>query len=112
MVAVPLEEIAEPKFVDQRRIASVLFGNRKIVVGTVVFLTLLFVALIGGSFVGPKERRTGAFPRKEAPSAAAYLGTTSLGQSVAVQWTQALPNSMKVGLIGATIGTVLGGIIG
>jgi peptide/nickel transport system permease protein len=112
MVAVPVDEIVQPPVADQRRITSVLLGNRKIVCGTVVFLTLLFVALIGGSFVEPKERRTGAFPRKEAPSTAAYLGTTSLGQSVSVQWTQALPNSMKVGLIGATIGTVLGGIIG
>jgi len=82
------------------------------VVGTAVFLVLLLTALIGGTFVEPKERRTGAFPRKQEPSSAAILGTTSLGQSVAVQWTQAVPNSIKVGLIAATIGTVVGGLVG
>src|SRR5690606_37796897 len=36
----------------------------------------------------------------------------SLGQSVAIQLTEAVPNSILVGLIAATIGTVLGALIG
>jgi peptide/nickel transport system permease protein len=111
--AVPVEEIVQaPAETGRRETARLLLRNKKFVAGSAVFLTILLVALIGGLFVSPAERRTGAFPRKEAPSSAAILGTTSLGQSVAVQLTQAIPNSIKVGLIAATIGTVLGGLIG
>jgi peptide/nickel transport system permease protein len=77
-----------------------------------VFLAFLFAALIGGLFVDEAERRTGAFPARQPPSSEAMLGTTSLGQSVAIQMTEALPNSMRVGLIAATIGTSLGALIG
>ena len=112
MAVVPVEEIAHPPVVETRGVWHILLGNRKFVTGSVVFLTILGIALIGSLFVTPAERRSGAYPRKEAPSIDAVLGTTSLGQSVAVQMTQAVPNSIKVGLIAATIGTVLGAIIG
>lgn len=112
MAVVPVEEIAHPPVTEGRGIAHVLLGNRMFVTGSVIFLSILAIALVGSLFVEPAERRTGAYPRKEPPSAEAILGTTSLGQSVAVQMTQAVPNSMKVGLIAATIGTVLGALIG
>ena len=82
---------------------------------TGVFLTIALAALIGGQFVDAAMRRTGAYPPKLAPSfesPALWMGTTTLGQSVAVQWTQAVPNSMLVGLIAATIGTSVGAVIG
>jgi peptide/nickel transport system permease protein len=112
MAVIPVEEIVAPPIAEPRGTVSVLRGNRKFVTGSVVFLAILGIALIGSLFVTPAERRSGAYPRKEAPSAEAILGTTSLGQSVAVQMTQAVPNSIKVGLIAATIGTVVGAIIG
>jgi peptide/nickel transport system permease protein len=110
--AVPVEELVEAPAEAGRETARALLRNKKLVLGSVVFLALLLTALIAGTFVEPKERRTGAFPRKQEPTSAAILGTTSLGQSVAVQWTQAVPNSIKVGLIAATIGTVVGGLVG
>jgi peptide/nickel transport system permease protein len=70
------------------------------------------VALVGGLLVEEGDRRTGAFPARQAPSTEALLGTTTLGQSVAVQWTEALPNSMLVGLIAATLGTLIGAVVG
>jgi len=109
---VSVEELVQPPAVEPSRLTTLLLRNLKFVLGSVVFVTLLATALVGNLFVGPHDRRTGAFHPKQSPSSAAILGTTSLGQSVAVQWTQALPNSMKVGLIAATIGTVLGGLIG
>jgi len=112
MAVVPVEEIAHPPVVETRGVTHILLRNRKFVTGSVVFLTILGIALIGSLFVTPAERRSGAYPRKEPPSMEAVLGTTSLGQSVAVQMTQAVPNSIKVGFIAATIGTVLGAIIG
>ena len=112
MAAVPVEELVEPPVAERGRFAAGLLGNRKFVLGAVVFLSLLAVALVGGLTVEPGERRTGAFPARLAPGEEAILGTTSLGQSVAIQWTEALPNSLQVGLIAATIGTVLGALIG
>jgi peptide/nickel transport system permease protein len=98
--------------VERRQVLSALGGNRKFLIGSSVFLAFLFAALIGGLFVDEAERRTGAFPARQPPSSEAMLGTTSLGQSVAIQMTEALPNSMRVGLIAATIGTSLGALIG
>ncbi len=108
----PIEELTPAPVVEQRRIWTTLRGNRKFMIGMTVFLALGLVAVIGGFFVDPADRRTGAFPARQPPSSEAILGTTSLGQSVAIQMTEALPNSMQVGLIAATIGTVLGAVIG
>ena len=115
MVAAPaitVEEIAHPPVVEPRRFAVVLLGNRKFVLGMVVFVSLAVVAIVGGLLVDAADRRTGAFPARQEPSADSLLGTTSLGESVAIQWTEAVPNSMLVGLIAATIGTAIGAVIG
>lgn len=112
MVAVPVEDLIQPPIIAPRGFARILIGNRKFTLGMVVFLGLTALALVGGLTVDPAERRTGAVPARQAPSAEALLGTTTLGQSVAIQWTQAVPNSIQVGLIAATIGTVIGAIIG
>jgi peptide/nickel transport system permease protein len=114
-VATIAEQPPQPIVLEQRRIISTLLGNRKFVWGAAVFLAIGLTAIIGGQFVDDSMRRTGAYPPKLAPSfdsPALYLGTTTLGQSVSVQWTQAVPNSMLVGLIAASIGTSVGAIIG
>ncbi|MDQ3657388.1 MAG: ABC transporter permease subunit, partial [Chloroflexota bacterium] len=114
MAAVPAvtDELMPLPVIGERRFVSRLLGNRKFVFGMVVFLAIAGVALVGSLGIEPADRRAGAVPAKQPPSAAAILGTTSLGQSVAVQWTQAVPNSLQVGLIAATIGTAIGAVIG
>jgi peptide/nickel transport system permease protein len=112
MAVVPVEELVEQPDLAGRGALAVLFSNRKFTVGTVIFVLIAATALIGGLLVDPAERRTGAFPAKQPPSAEAILGTTSLGQSVAIQWTEAVPNSIQVGLIGATLGTLIGAVVG
>lgn len=112
MAVVTVEELVQPPVVERRGFWVLLRGNRKFMGGTAVFLALGALALFGSLLIEPEERRTGAYPAKESPSADAVLGTTTLGQSVAVQWTQAVPNSMQVGLVAATIGTVVGALIG
>ncbi len=109
---VPVETRAQPPIVERRDYVKLIRGNRKLVFGLIIFFSLGLATLVGSLLVDPGERRTGAFPRNQAPSLEAILGTTSLGQSVAVQMTEAVPNSMKVGLIAATMGTVLGAVIG
>jgi peptide/nickel transport system permease protein len=114
MAAVPAvtDELLPLPVIGERRFVARLLGNQKFVLGMVIFLAIAGVALVGSLGVEPAERRTGAVPARQPPSAAAILGTTSLGQSVAVQWTQAVPNSLQVGLIAATIGTAIGAVIG
>lgn len=112
MAVATAAEVVQPPHPARRGFLTILLGNRKFVAGAAVFLTLLLLALAGSLTVEPNERRTGAFPARQPPSATAILGTTSLGQSVAIQLTEAIPNSMQVGLIAATIGTVFGALIG
>ncbi len=109
------EQPPTPVLIERRSIFSMLAENRKFVWGSAVFLAILIVALVGAQFVEPAMRRTGAYDPKLAPSLespALWLGTTTLGQSISIQWTQAVPNSMLVGLIAATLGTSIGAIVG
>lgn len=89
-----------------------LVRNPKFTTGSIIFLLLLVIALIGGLSVEPAQRRSGALPPRLAPSSEAILGTTALGQSVAVQLTEAIPNSVIVGLVAATVGTLVGALLG
>lgn len=115
MAILPVEEIEEtirPAGAAPPRFWTVLLANRKFVLGATIFLGLLALAVIGNLVIEPAARRTGAYLPNLHPGDKTLLGTTSLGQSVTAQWIQALPNSMQVGLIAATIGTVAGGLIG
>jgi peptide/nickel transport system permease protein len=89
-----------------------LLRNRKFTIGGTVFLTLLFTALIASLFIDPALRLSGSFPTRMPPGEGTLLGTTALGQSVAIQLTEAIPNSVQVGLIAATVGTVIGALVG
>jgi peptide/nickel transport system permease protein len=111
--AIPIETGIAPAVLETRSVGRLLSSNRKFVVGGVIFLTLLIVALIGGIVLGPLALRSGVFPPRLGIGApGAILGTTSLGQNILAQLTQAIPNSMLVGLLAATIGTVVGGLLG
>lgn len=92
--------------------STLILQNRKIVFGGILFLLILGTALAGALMIDPKLRRSGSITRKLPPHAAAVLGTTSLGQSVAAQMTEAVPNSIQVGLIAALLGTVIGSLLG
>ncbi|NPV09378.1 MAG: ABC transporter permease [Anaerolineae bacterium] len=91
---------------------SALLRNRKFAAGLTIFLLIAVVALVGGEFVDPQLRGAGRFPPRLPPSSRAFLGTDTLGRSIAVQMTQAVPNSLQVGLIAALIGTLVGALIG
>jgi peptide/nickel transport system permease protein len=106
--------VSYQKNVDERRqgVFWALLRNHKFVIGSSIFLGLLLIALIGGLTVDLAERRSGAFPARQPPGAEAILGTTSLGQSVAIQMTEAIPNSVQIGLIAALVGTLIGAFIG
>jgi peptide/nickel transport system permease protein len=96
----------------QRGYAGQLLRNRKFLIGVIIFLTLLAVAVVGNLLVDPAQRRTGSFPARLPPGPGGLLGTDSLGRSIAIQMTEAIPKSLQVGLIAAFLGTVLGALIG
>jgi peptide/nickel transport system permease protein len=110
--AITIEESAAGPSAGGRRFISLLLGNRNFTLGSIVFLGIVAVALIASFGISDADRRTGSVPARQEPSSDWILGTTSLGQSVAVQWTEAVPNSLMVGLIAATIGTSVGAILG
>jgi peptide/nickel transport system permease protein len=112
--AIPLEELAPRPVVEARSVGSILSSNRKFLVGACIFVGLLLFAVIVGQLLGPGPLRTGAFPPNRGIGAPGplLLGSTGLGQSILAQLTQAIPNSMMVGLIAAIIGTLVGGLLG
>jgi len=69
----------------------------------IVFVTLVVVALTANLFVQPELRRAGSFPPRLPPGPGRPLGTDSLGRSIAIQLGEAIPKSLQVGLIAATI---------
>ena len=92
--------------------ARLILQNRQLMVGLVIVLSIIGAAIIGTFAYDAGLRRTGAVPRKLPPSASQILGTTSVGQSVAAQMSEAIPNSMLVGLIAASLGTLIGAAMG
>jgi peptide/nickel transport system permease protein len=91
---------------------GLLLRNRKFVLGMSIILGLLALALIGGLLLEPGLRASGSLPARVPPGAQAILGSDSLGRSIAAQLAQALPNSLRIGLIAAALGTLLGAVIG
>jgi peptide/nickel transport system permease protein len=111
---VPVQELVAPPVREARSVGSVLLGNRKFLIGAGIFLVLLVIAVVGSRLVGPLPLRSGAFAAKQGAGHAGLLilGSTSLGQSILAQLFQAVPNSMLVGLLAATIGTSIGALLG
>ncbi len=89
-----------------------LLHNSKFVAGGAVFSVMVITALVAGMLIDPSLKKAGSFPPRLPPLDGTLLGTTALGQSVAIQLTEAIPNSVLIGLIAATVGTLLGALIG
>ena len=97
---------------EQESYAAALLRNRKFVIGLIIFVTLATIAVLGNILVDPSQRSTGSFPPRLPPGPGGLLGTDALGRSVAYEMAEAIPNSLQVGLIAATLGTLLGAFIG
>lgn len=96
----------------QRGYFGILLRNRKFALGLGI-LILFIAAAIGGALLVPEgQRASGSFQPRLAPGPGGLLGTDSLGRSVALQMSEAIPNSLQIGLIAATVGTLMGALIG
>jgi peptide/nickel transport system permease protein len=96
----------------RRAFVRVLLQNRNFVIGFVIFFVVAILPLLASMTVDPAQRRTGTFRARQAPSAEAPFGTDALGRSIFIQMTEAVPKSLQVGLIAATIGTLGGAVVG
>ncbi|HZQ07729.1 MAG TPA: ABC transporter permease [Anaerolineae bacterium] len=105
-------KIEEAPSATPRDYAALILGNRRLMLGLVIFVVILGAVLVGAFTLDASLRRSGSVPRKLPPGVGGVLGTTSVGQSVAAQMTEAVPNSILVGLIAATLGTVIGATLG
>ncbi len=79
-----------------------------------MFMTAFFVILGFVVFYLPHINpfTFNTYPKKLAPSAAHWLGTTSMGQDIFWLLIEGIHNSLLIGLIVATIGTVVGVFVG
>jgi peptide/nickel transport system permease protein len=105
-------ELQQGSFPTRRAFVRGLLRNQKLVIGLVIFSMLAVLPLLAGAAVDPALRSTGSLPARQPPSPEAPLGTDNLGRSIFVQMTEAMPNSLQVGLIAATLGTLIGAIVG
>lgn len=85
------------------------FGFRAGIIITMIFLFIGFV-IYYFPHVDPFTYNT--YPAKLEPSSEHWLGTTSMGQDVVWLLIEAIHNSLLIGLIVATIGTVAGVFLG
>jgi peptide/nickel transport system permease protein len=112
MAVVTGQELKPEAFQAQRDFIRRLLRNRKLVIGLVIFLLLALIPILASTVVDPALRSTGSFEPRLPPNPEAPMGTDTLGRSVFVQMTEAVPNSLQVGLIAAVLGTVIGAIVG
>lgn len=87
-------------------------ANSRLKIG--LFITAFFVILGFVVFYFPHINpfTFNTYPKKLAPSAAHWLGTTSMGQDIFWLLIEGIHNSLLIGLIVATIGTVVGVFVG
>ncbi len=87
-------------------------ANSRLKIG--MFMTAFFVILGFVVFYLPHINpfTFNTYPKKLAPSAAHWLGTTSMGQDIFWLLIEGIHNSLLIGLIVATIGTVVGVFVG
>jgi peptide/nickel transport system permease protein len=105
-------EVSQPAFHTQREFVRRLFRNQKLVIGLAIFVVMAVLPLVVGATVDLSGRSTGSFPPRMPPSPEAPFGTDTLGRSIFAQMTEAIPNSLQVGLIAATLGTLIGAVVG
>lgn len=87
------------------------FRNRKVVGGLAVILGLLALGLIAPLFAehGPNDY---VGPPAAPPSGDYWLGTTTFGQDVFLQFTMGLRSTFLVGLLGGGIAALIGMTVG
>ena len=97
---------------ESRRYRSLLLENRKFLTGMIIVLTLIVLSAVGTYWLETGGRTSGSLPARQPPGEGMLLGTDALGRSIASQMSEAMPNSLQIGLIAASLGTLIGALVG
>jgi len=92
-------------------VLSPLRRNRKFVVGTAVFASIVVSALVGRCLV-PYDPLLGLFPPNRPPGPGHPLGVDALGRDILAQLFMAIVQSLEIGLTVAFLGTFIGSLMG
>ncbi len=87
-------------------------ANGRLKAGMIITLIFLIIGFVVFYIPHTDPFFNNTYPRKLAPSWEHPLGTTSLGQDIFWLLVEAIHNSLSIGLIVATIGTVAGVLVG
>ncbi|MDS1270137.1 ABC transporter permease [Lipingzhangella sp. LS1_29] len=107
----PEDETPRPGTGDGRESLRFALRNPKLIAGGSVLLLLALVAALGPIFVSDQPNAY-VGPQNAAPSAEHWLGTTSFGQDVFVQFVHGLRATFLVGLLGGGLAAAIGMVVG
>jgi peptide/nickel transport system permease protein len=85
--------------------------NGKLLTGFGIVLAMLVLGLIGPVLIGGAPNEYGTSPMSP-PSATHWLGTTTFGQDIFLQFVHGLRSTFAVGVIGGGIAAVIGMVVG
>ena len=85
--------------------------NARFKIGLIITLIFLVIGFVVYYFPHVNPFTYNTYPKKLQPSWEHWLGTTSRGQDIAWLLVEAIHNSLSIGLIVATIGTVVGVLV-
>lgn len=86
--------------------------NPKLLTGFGIVLVLLLTGLLGPLFLGNDRPLAYVGPQAHAPDGTYWLGTTTFGQDVFVQFVHGLRSTFLVGVLGGGIAAVVAMVIG
>lgn len=91
-----------------RRTAALLLHNRRLMIGLGLLLALIAIGVVGRYFVDIKTAQPISVPTNLPPSAEYPLGTDSGGRNLLAVIVVGTPQTLRLGLIAALVGIVLG----
>lgn len=91
---------------------KVLAANNKILAGSTMLIATALIVVISRFLITYNPLRPGKFDMDLPPSPENILGTDSLGRDVFAQLMVAIVNSSEIGLIAASVGLILGTVMG
>jgi peptide/nickel transport system permease protein len=93
-------------------LVAAIRGNRKAMIGLVVFLLFTVIAIAPQLFTSVRHPNDLAFPPALQPSGEHWLGTTMLGQDIYAQLIYGTRESLVIALVAGLFATILAVLVG
>jgi peptide/nickel transport system permease protein len=93
-------------------LVAAIRGNRKAMIGLVVFLLVTVIAIAPQLFTSVRHPNDLAFPPALQPSGEHWLGTTMLGQDIYAQLIYGTRESLVIALVAGLFATILAVLVG